>query len=117
MSAAKPMTISRRTRVYLAQNNGGPLTPPQRRRYDKKNRKWMGQHTAELEAVARGIADNHTKRPDLPVGLVPFEEIAEEVIAPVEDFPVVVRPCGGTDHCVTKSGKKAKTTHKGCEGF
>lgn len=41
MSTVKPMTISHRTQVYLVQNNGGPLTSRQRRRYDKKVRRWL----------------------------------------------------------------------------
>lgn len=73
---------------------GRPLTPRQRRRIWKKSK-----HT--VTAIGR-----------MTVPVVPVQ------VQVVDDTPghspAATRPCGGTDHCVTSSGKRASRTHVKC---
>lgn len=124
-------------RAELSGVKGRPLTPKQERRIRQKNIRPSltpdpiavpptlpvvslpeEENRAILEALETPIEEFVEVGP-------PVEELSELLDGnpwdvPAETFgdfgPVTVpaRPCGGTDYCVTASGKKASKTHVKC---
>ncbi|WP_026415448.1 hypothetical protein [Actinomadura oligospora] len=88
------------------EGRGRPLTPAQRRRARKQDNRAKGgypQDTPLTELVEVGSAD-----------FLKLVHSAEEVQA---EKPAKPRPCGGVDHCITKTRGKKTATHTGCKKY
>ncbi|MEU9871074.1 hypothetical protein AB0C87_24805 [Actinomadura sp. NPDC048021] len=105
------------------------FTPKQRRRILQKSKHTVlpvGRELLDVVQVDEVEPLLHTNPWDEGLAELSYEEQASAVVdliresQPAEtsgDFgPVTVpaRPCGGTDHCITGSGKKASKTHVKC---
>ena len=123
MSEATTMKPETRRSHYSKQNNGQPMSNRQRRRYERK-REIYESNLKKINKVKAATFKNQPKGE--PVSLnkpAPvYDEISDTVMDNIGDgtFPETeetpARPCGGTDHCITPKGAKAKATHKKCQG-
>ena len=123
MSTAVALHNGERAANYIRQNirtkRSPYLTPAQERRLRKHDNRAKGdtQDAPMGEFVEVEAYDSTVLEVIAPAEGWDEQPPADETMFFVDEIPTAsqMRPCGGTEYCITKSGNKASKTHKGCE--
>lgn len=123
MSEATSLPNEKRAENYIRQNMKHRHTPKlssrQKRRLTKHDNKRLANLKKINNVKAASFKDEVSETLDILNDVETMSAIAEAELAPEGEHgdrvvEAIVRPCGGTDHCITPKGAKAAKTHKKC---